>query len=388
MGKIHLLSVDRTLAQRLTEALGERVTVEMVQSLELVDLGEPGIVVIDHAAIATERSLGSTIAAVSDSAPGRAIVLATDELETEQVLSAIRAGAADVIARNAEGSAIAGVLSRILNSVISTQGRPGRLTLVLGADREAAAVAATDMALAYSTTQTPTLLVDCTLPSSTAEAYLDIKVDYGLAAAVTDIDRMDASLLADALARHEPSGLSLLTFDGGTGAEPVGLSPNDVIGLIQLLRASCRNIVLCSGDLRNGGLLRELASQAQAIEIVCSQSIRELDSCRRLLDRVAPDTASLARMRLLVWGHDPAILLDGRRMADVMGIEALMGVPFDRIDYYNALNAGRPLYLGRGNASYIQAIRRVCNISEQPRGTVARFDKLRRSVLRSLERAV
>ncbi|MDE8650500.1 AAA family ATPase [Novosphingobium album (ex Liu et al. 2023)] len=386
MTKINLLSVDRALAQRLTDAMGDRVTVEMVQSLETADLAGPGLIVIDHAAVSSERSLASTISAVAESAPGRAIVLATDDMYAAQVLLAIRAGAADVVPRNAERSEIAGIFTRILNSAILSQGRPGRLTLLLGADREAAAILATDMALAHSLNQTPTLLVDFTLPTSTAEAYLDLKVDYGLASAVADIERLDASLLADALARHEPSGLALLTFDGGTGSEPVGIEPNDIVNLIHLLRAACGNVVLCAGSLRNSGLLRELASQAQSIEVVCSQSIRELDTCRRLLDRIALDTASMDRLRLLVWDHDPAILLDGRRMADVLGIEAVMGIPTDRVRTRNALNSGRPLYLDQDRGPYVQAIRRACAITAPPKGAKIGFDKVRRAILRSVER--
>jgi pilus assembly protein CpaE len=386
MATIHLLSIDRSLSQRIAEAMGDRVTVEMVQSLEEIEFSGPGLIVVDHAAVPAERSLASSITSVAEAAHGRAIVLATEDMYATQVLLAIRAGATDVIPRNAVRSEISGILTRVLNNSMLSHGRAGRMTLVLGADQEATAIAATDMALVHSLNQTPTLLVDCTLPSSTAEAYLDLKVQYGIASAVADIDRMDTSLLGDALARHEPSGLSLMTLDGGTGTEPVGLAPNDIVGLIQLLHASVANIVLCAGSLRHGGLLRELASQAQSIEIVCSQSIRELDSCRRMLDRIALDTASADRMRLLVWDRDPEILLDGRRMADVLGIEAVMDLPTDRARMRNALNAGHPLAMQRDSGCYLQAIRRACNIVTPQRGAIVNLDKVRRAIMRSVER--
>jgi pilus assembly protein CpaE len=292
-----------------------------------------------------------------------------------------------VIPRNASTGVIAGVLSRVVNNAVLHQARAGRMTLVLGVDQEATAIVATDLALSYSVSQTPTLLIDCTLPTSTAEAYLDLKVDYGIASAVSDIDRMDTSLLADALTRHEPSGLSVLTLDGGAGSEPVGLEPADIVNLVQTLRASCGNVVLCAGGVRHGGLLREMASQAQTIEVVCSQSIRELDACRRLLDRVALDTASADRMRLLVWDHEPGILLDGRRMADVLGIEAILGVPTDRVRTRNALNAGQPLALERDGGAYIQTIRRAAGITAPARSRMAGFDHIRKSILRSMERS-
>lgn len=386
MARIHLLSVDRTLGTRISDAMGEHIQVDIIQSLDQAEFDVPGIVILDHASVPAERSLASVLGEVVQNAQGRPVVVATEDMYAGQVLQAIRAGASDVLPRNATASEVSEVLSRVLNSSLANHSRLGRMTLVLGTDRDAAAILATDMALAHSQGQVQSLLIDCTLPSSTAEAYLDLKVDYGLASAVTDIDRLDASLLGDALARHEGSGLALLTLDGGTGAEPVGVGPNDIVGLIQLLRTSCAEIVLCAGSLRNSGLLRELASQAQSIEVVCSQSIRELDACRRLLDRVSLDTASIDRMRLIVWDYDPRILLDGRRMADVLGIDAVIGIPVDRVRARNALNAGRPLMTEREGGAYAQAIRRATGRTALTREGTSGFDKVRRRIMRAVER--
>jgi pilus assembly protein CpaE len=386
MGRIHLLSVDRTLCKRIADAMGEHIVIEMIHSMDEADLQGPGVVVLDHASIPADRVLSSVLGEVAQAAQGRAIVVATDDWNAGPVLQAIRSGASDVLPRGATAQEITTVLTRVLNSALATQGRLARLTLVLGTEEEATALFATDIALAHSMAQVPTLLIDCTLPSSTAEAYLDLKVDYGLAAAIADIDRLDASLLADALARHEPSGLAVLTLDGGTGTEPVGVGPNDIVGLVQLLRASCGHIVLCAGSLRNGGLLRELASQAQSIEVVCTQSIRELDASRRLLDRIALDTASSERVRLIVWDFDPRVLLDGRRMAEVLSIESVIGVPVDHVRLRNALNAGRPLMSERDGGAYAQVVRRAIGRNAPAKGAMAGLKKMKRKILQSVER--
>ncbi len=387
MSRIQLFSVDNSLARRLGDALGERVTVSMVQSLESAGFDGPGIIVIDHAAISADRSLASSISAIAHNAQGRAIVLATDDLGTDQVLQAIRAGASDIIPREATGEDVSSVLSRLLSNAVATQGVHGRLTLVLGADREAAAILATDVALALARHKAPGLLIDCTLPTSAAETYLDLKAAYGIASAIGDIERLDASLLSDALARHEPTGLSLLTLDGGTSSEPAGIGPNDIVGLIQLLRACYDNVVLCAGSLRHMGLLREMASQAHDIEIVCRQSIRELDGCRRMLEQMDLDPSTKTRMRLAVWDHDPAVLLDGRRMADTMGLEQVLPVPIDRIRTANAFNAGKPIMAGPDHSPYGRAVLRAANIHVQEKRGTFGMDKVRRALLRSVERA-
>lgn len=383
MGRILLLSVDRSLADRIATAMGSRASVDLIQSLDAERLAGPSVIVIDRLSIPPERSLAAAINTVAESAAGRPIVLATDDREADQLLSAVRAGANDIIPRAGEGPETGTVLSRLLTSAIADQASHGRLTLVLGVDQEAAAMVATDMAIAASPGRASTLLIDCTLPTSAAQAYLDIPVNYGLASAVADIERLDASLLSSALARHDQSGVMLLTFDGGSGAEPVGLSPTDIGALVRMLRACCSDVVLHPGSLRHGGLLRDLATQADQVELLCAQSIRDLEATRRLLDRIGPDSAMTDRMRLIVWDHQPGVLLDGRRMADALGLDHVLGLPVDGVRSRNALNAGRPLALEGDGGAYMQAIRRAVGGTAGPaRG----IDRLRHAMLRVVER--
>jgi pilus assembly protein CpaE len=318
MAEISLLSVDRALADRLAASLGGRIPINLIQAIEPRG-STPNLIVVDGSAIPPDRSISAAVAAMVESANGRPVVLAIENRDADLVLKAVRAGAADVIDRGAEGVEVSQVLTRLLNTMVANHSSSGQLTLVLGADPEAAAIFATDLAIARANGRPGHLLIDCTMPTSAAEAYLDVHADYGIASAIADIDRLDSVLLSNALARHEASGLMLLTLDGGTGSEPAGIAPPDIAGLIQLLRATCQDVILCAGSLRHSGLLRELAASADGIELVCTQSIRELDAARRLVDKLGLDGVTLRRTRLVVWDHDPAVLLDGRRMIDALG---------------------------------------------------------------------
>ncbi|WP_150291505.1 AAA family ATPase [Sphingobium estronivorans] len=372
MATIFLLSVDRMLAQRIDEAMAGRATIELVQSIEREALAGPCLIVIDRAAIPPERALSAAIATVVESASGRPVVLATEDMQAEPLLRAIRAGANDVIPRGGEGAEIAVILARLLNEAVVDRASRGRLTLVLGADRDACAMVATDLAMTGAGGST--LLIDCTLPTSAAATYLDISVDYGLASAIGDRERLDASLLASTVARHGPSGLMLLTFDGGTGAEPAGLLPGDLAALIRLLRGCCSDVVLNVGSLRHGGLLREVVAEADRVELLCGQSIREIEACRRLLDRIGAERDRVEAMRLLVWDHLPGVLLDGRRMAEALGVGSVLPLPVDRGRMRNALNAGRPLAMEADGGAYMAAIRRACGVAATGGG----MDRLRR----------
>jgi pilus assembly protein CpaE len=386
MAEISLLSVDRALADRLAASLGGRIPINLIQAIEPRG-STPNLIVVDGSAIPPDRSISAAVAAMVESANGRPVVLAIENRDADLVLKAVRAGAADVIDRGAEGVEVSQVLTRLLNTMVANHSSSGQLTLVLGADPEAAAIFATDLAIARANGRPGHLLIDCTMPTSAAEAYLDVHADYGIASAIADIDRLDSVLLSNALARHEASGLMLLTLDGGTGSEPAGIAPPDIAGLIQLLRATCQDVILCAGSLRHSGLLRELAASADGIELVCTQSIRELDAARRLVDKLGLDGVTLRRTRLVVWDHDPAVLLDGRRMIDALGLGSFANVPIDMAQLRNANNSGKPLALDSKDSGYLQALRRIGDLRGPVRSPATmQFDRLRKAVTRVVER--
>lgn len=383
MARIILLSIDHSLAGRISDAMQGRASVELAQAVVPDIVEGPCVILVDRDAVPPERSIATALSTVSEGAAGRPVVLVTHETGADEILHAIRSGADDVIPREAEGDEIATIIGRLLNRATADHGKGGRLTLILGADPEASAMVATDMAVSHARGGSSTLLIDFTMPTSAAEAYLDLPVNYGIASAIADIERLDASLLSSTLARHEPSGLMLLTLDGGSGTEPSGIAPADIAALVRLLRACCGDLVLCAGSLRHQGLLRTLASLADRIELVCAQSIREVDACRRLLERVGDDETSLSRKRLLVWDHQPGILLDSRRMADILRTNSTLPLSLDQVRMRNALNAGRPLAMEAAPGRYMRAIRTACGI-EQQRSTKG-LDRLRRLLQRPVE---
>ena len=385
MARIILLSVDHSLAAQISDAMQGRAAVELAQAVTPDIVEGPCVILVDRDAIPPERSIATALSAVAEGVTGRPIVLVTGETGADEILHAIRSGADDVIPRAAEGDEIAAILGRLLNRSTADHGKGGRLTLILGADAENAAMVATDMAVSRARAGSSTLLIDFTMPTSAAEAYLDLPVSYGIASAIADIERLDASLLSSALARHDPSGLMLLTLDGGAGTEPAGIAPADIAALVRLLRACCGDLILCAGSLRHPALLRTLASLADRIELVCAQSIREMDACRRLIDRIGDDEATLARTQLLVWDHQPAILLDTRRMGDILRTNSTLPLPIDQVRLRNALNAGRPLAMEATPDRYMRAIRTACGI--EPQRSSKSLERLRRLLQRPVEPA-
>lgn len=368
MAQVILLSIDRALAERIETAFAGRAEFRMLQHLDKEDLPSAGVIVLDRAAIPQSRSLGAAVADAVSNSNGMPVVLACDSEDTSKILTAVRAGAADVLSRSATNDEIATVLGRLLNTAMVGQSRSGNFSLLFGPDKEAVSILATDMALTHAGAGRTTILIDCTLPKSACETYLDLKVSYGIASAVADIARLDSNLLASSVVRHEPSGLMLLTLDGGTGTEPTGLSATDITALVALLQTCCAQIVFCAGNLRNASLLRELMASADHIELVASQSILELDNVRNLMEQIAVDDSARQRSRLLMWDHQPGVLLDGKRMTDVLKIKASLGVPVDRTQMRNAMNLGNPLALDKTAGDYLKVLNSISNVKHSDEG--------------------
>ena len=380
--QITLLSIDHSLGTRIEQAFAGRAEFQILQQLDTENLSGPGVIVLDQSAVPLERSIATAVTDTVARAGGRPVVLATNDADPRDVLIAIRAGAADVLPRESRAEEISTIIGRLLSHSMVGQARTGRLTLVIGNDAEASAMLATDIALSHASEAKTVVLLDCTLPTSACEAYLDLTVSYGIASAVADMGRLDASLLSNTAAIHEQTGLMLLTLDGGTGGEPAGLAANDVSALVAMLHACCDEVVFCAGNLRNAALLRELASLADKVEFVATQSIRELDAMRRLIDNMSLDVFLMKRCRLLLWDHQPAVLLDGKRMVDILGLGSVLGVPIDRPSSQNALNFGRPLALENDAGAYMQAIHRISGTSVKPRSS--HFHRMRELLTKGL----
>jgi pilus assembly protein CpaE len=73
-------------------------------------------------------------------------------------------------------------------------------------------------------------------------------------------------------------------------------------------------------------------------------------------------------------------------MADALDIDAMMGIPTDRVKMRNALNAGRPMMTERDGGVYAQAIRRASGIAAPAKTANFGIDRMRKAILRSVER--
>ena len=93
-----------------------------------------------------------------------------------------------------------------------------------------------------------------------------------------------------------------------------------------------------------------------------------------------------AAQHLLVWVGFVGLVMAARNRSHIR-IEALLGLPSDRVRTRNALNAGEPLAMQRDGGAYVQTLRRACNITMPAKNRMAGFDKVRRTILRSMERS-
>jgi pilus assembly protein CpaE len=316
--------------------------------------------------------LAEAMRALTAADPDAPIIVLGDEGDARSVLRAIRAGAADVIDRGAEGEALSGQLGRHLTGAPRGDAiGSGALTLVMSGQPGGEGLFAVNLAVLRAKAASGGVLIDGALPSSEAGAALNVPLNYTIRDAIQDLPRLDRTLLSSALGRHAPSGLHILPL-AVAGEEVHDLAPDAIASMLLVLRALFGEVILNVGGIRHPGLLTEFVRAAGRIYLVAPQRFTAVKACRDLLVQIGPSAQVLDRITLVVEDHAPGITLTEEQMREALGLRRSVRLPAARVELINALNAGRPLVLEQPRAAYSRALEKLAAEGASAPASVAR----------------
>lgn len=365
MFRLIVASSDTALAARLIGPLEGvaaiiRSAPETAALLELCRKAAPDLVLIDADPIdGFGNLLGEAMREVASADPEALVVVLGDEGDARSVLRAIRAGAADVIDREAAGDDLRSQIVRHLTGAPRGDAAgAGALTLVMSGQPGGEGLFALNLAVLRAKARGEGLLIDGALPSSEAGAALNVPLTYTIRDAVQDLPRLDRTLLSSALGQHASSGLHLLPL-AVAGEEVHDIAPDGIASMLLVLRAMFGEVVLNVGGIRHPGLLTEFTRTAARIYLVAPQKFTAVKACRDLLVQIAPNPQVLDRITLVVEDHMPGITLSEEQMRDALGLRRSVRLPAARVELINALNTGRPLVLDQPRAAYSRALERL-----------------------------
>ena len=196
------------------------------------------------------------------------------------IVAAMRAGAREYLERDATADAIADALKRFAASNARTRGTAGRARIIAVSNAKGGAGATTvavNTAVALEQHYGRTVLVDCALLGH-AGLHLNVRPAFGIADALQNLHRMDASLLQSLLT---PCKGGLQLFAGLQ--QPTQLAPSaaELARLFDLLVSQFQYVVVdCSN--RSDALSRLVADLANIVLLVAQADVVSLWSASRV----------------------------------------------------------------------------------------------------------
>jgi pilus assembly protein CpaE len=365
---IAVVDFDQSVRNRLAMQLGEGATTfGSVAELNSRLLGSPVVAVLGPSC-----AYGPELTAVEDLVRVHrevGAVLLAEELTTDLLQQALRAGVRDVLAAPVETSQLVSTVQRVADTLgsavpagqmpgaeaILETGELGRVTTVFSTKGGAGkSVIAANLAVALARrSDRPVALVDADLQFGDIAVMLKLAPQHTIVDAVSSIQKLDASLLQSLLVTHEGSGLLVLpaplepAFADQIGAE-------EMIRIIDLLRTFCAHVVVDTPAYFNDVVLGLIESSDDVL-LVAGMDIPNIKNVKIGLQTLKLLNTPMEKLHLVLNRANSKVKLEVSEVEKTLGVKATALIPSDVV-VPQAVNKGTPVVLSSPKAGVSRAI--------------------------------
>lgn len=334
--------------------------------------GNPTVVVLGPSCSDNE-----TLATVERSLSRRGdvgVVLVADELSTTVLQQALRSGVKDVLTLQGDTLQIVEAIERVGSSLqtssgpassaagpapIGTEdGTPGRVTTVFSTKGGSGkSVMATNLAVVLAEqSDGPVCLVDADLQFGDVAVMMKLAPSHTVVDAVSNIDRLDGSLLESLLATHEASGLRVLPAPLEPAfADQIGAG--DMVKIIEVLRNFCSHVIIDTPAYFNDVVLG-LVEVSDDVLLVAGMDIPNIKNVKIGLQTLRLLNTPMEKLRLILNRANSKVKLDIGGVERTLQISAEALVPSDVI-VPQSVNKGVPFVLSHPKSGVAKAIRQL-----------------------------
>lgn len=317
------------------------------------------------------------IEALRSAKPLLPVLVFADDLDSDLVLAALRAGACDVIARDSSKSEVRERLQYAMERHAPQAGgmqkrSRGKIVAVVSARPDAdCAIFALHLALALHRMESggKSLLLDLGMPVADSLLFLGLRSSYTFVDAVRSTRRFDEILIDTAFVKHA-SGLALLAMPEDDAGAP-DITTNDVVVLLNILRTYHRYVVINLSGTPRSEFLALMVSHADEAFLLCEQTVPSCRSNKHLMEFFERHRLN-ERICLLVDRYlekqDPAAPEIARRL----GIPLKATLPSSGIARLAMKNSGRTLFEIAPKDKYTLAIENLASSLVQDKLPVER----------------
>lgn len=372
-----VLEADAAQRNRLAMQLGERAqAVESVDALAIDPQGAPLVLVLGPSWASADG-----LAGLRDvlSRPGLGAILITEELSTDLLQMALRAGVKDVLAAPVETEQLSAAVDRVaatlgtaasyessivqeaLDATSVERAGIGKVITVFSTKGGAGkSVIAANLAVVLARRSSkPVVLVDADLQFGDVAVMLKLAPQHTIVDAVGSAERLDPTLLQQFLMRHEPSGLLILPAP----LEPSfadQISAGEMVRIVELLRTFCEYVVIDTPAYFNEVVLG-LIEESDEVLLIAGMDIPNIKNVKIGLQTLRLLNVPMSKLHLVLNRANSKVKLDVSEVERTLQIKAEALIPSDVV-VPQSVNKGTPVVLDAPKSGVAKSIEHLADM--------------------------
>ncbi|MGD0215736.1 MAG: cellulose synthase operon protein YhjQ/BcsQ [Terriglobales bacterium] len=299
----------------------------------------PDVVLVDIAAEGVTAALRA-IELLHQELPDAAVFAVGPMTQPQLIVSSLRAGVREYIERPTNTTDLLEAFVRLT----ATRRRPGRdtsrgtvFTIVNAKGGSGATTVAVNLALALQSIHHSTALIDLA-PLGHCALHLNLKPAFTVSDAITNLHRLDSSLLDSFMARHE-NGLQLLAGPAiPTAIEP---SASDFARLFDTI-AGLFHYIVVDASSRLDSATRLVSNLSEKILLVAHADVASLWSAGRVAQYLG-ESGSRDRFGLVLNRYRKVVGFNEAETEAAIGAPVLWRIPNQYFAVSSAIDRGVPL---------------------------------------------
>jgi pilus assembly protein CpaE len=312
----------------------------------------PDVVLVDIATDGITSALRA-IELLHQELPDAAVFAIGPMTQPQLIVSAMRAGVREYIERPTTTTDLLEAFVRLS----ATRRKPGRessrgkvFTIVNAKGGSGATTVAVNLALALQSIHHSTALVDLA-PLGHCALHLNLKPTFTVSDAVTNLHRLDSSLLDSFMARHE-DGLQVLAG----AATPTAIEPSasDFARLFDTMVGLFRYIVVDASS-RLDSATRLVSNLSEKILLIAHADVASLWSAGRVAQYLGESGGSRDRFALVLNRYRKVAGFNEAETEAAIGAPVLWRIPNQYFAVSTAIDRGVPL-MQQGNTEIARSI--------------------------------
>jgi pilus assembly protein CpaE len=303
-----------------------------------------------------------------------AAVMVVDELNTDVLQRALRAGVKDVLQSPVESIDLLGAVDRVARSLVATngpttlptsfeepEGELGKVIMVFSTKGGSGkSVIASNLAvLLAQRSEKPVVLVDADLQFGDVAVMLKLTPQHTIVDAVGQLEKMDPTLMRDLLVEHKPEGLLILPAPLEPAfADQIGAA--EMVRVVETLRNFAGYVVIDTPAYFNDVVLG-LIEVSDDVLLVAGMDIPNIKNVKIGLQTLRLLNTPMEKLRLILNRANSKVRLDSSEVERTLGVKADSLIPSD-IVVPQAVNRGEPVVYSAPRSSVTKAFEQLTDL--------------------------